>query len=245
MRAHWLSLFAVSFLCNSAAALPEVLLRLITRDDAAKYFTEPGTDDILGHYDVRFFDGVVSHEERTETLTHMTRAYLEYFRDNGMETWIAHGTLLGWWWNGKILPWDWDVDTQVSGPTLMELGDNHNQTVHKYTPPGGNTTREYLLDVNRWSRERERGNGRNIIDARWIDTSNGLFIDITGISELNPETEPGILGCKNYHRYKTTDIYSLRQSVFEGVPALIPYKYTDILLKEYNNKAVSKKDYEK
>jgi hypothetical protein len=33
----------------------------------------------------------------------MTRAYLNFFREQGLETWIAHGTLLGWWWNGKVL----------------------------------------------------------------------------------------------------------------------------------------------
>ena len=32
----------------------------------------------------------------------MIRAYLTFFRENNMDTWIAHGTLLGWWWNGKV-----------------------------------------------------------------------------------------------------------------------------------------------
>lgn len=69
-----------------------------------KYFHEPGGDDILGHYDTRYFHGVVSYEERTDTLTHMIRAYLNTFRELGLETWVAHGTLLGWWWNGKVVP---------------------------------------------------------------------------------------------------------------------------------------------
>jgi hypothetical protein len=33
----------------------------------------------------------------------MIRAYLTFFRDNKLDTWIAHGTLLGWWWNGKVI----------------------------------------------------------------------------------------------------------------------------------------------
>lgn len=56
----------------------------------------------LGHYDKRYFKGVVSDEERTDTQKHMIRAYLNFFRENDMDTWIAHGTLLGWWWNGKV-----------------------------------------------------------------------------------------------------------------------------------------------
>jgi hypothetical protein len=67
-----------------------------------KYFHEPGRDDILGHYDVRFFTTPVSDSKRAETLTHMIRAYLNFFDENDLETWIAHGTLLGWWWNGKV-----------------------------------------------------------------------------------------------------------------------------------------------
>lgn len=67
-----------------------------------KYFYEPGGDDILGHYDIRYYKGVVSHRERMDTLAHMIRAYLLFFRKEGLETWIAHGTLLGWWWNGKV-----------------------------------------------------------------------------------------------------------------------------------------------
>jgi hypothetical protein len=67
-----------------------------------KYFHEPGRDDILGHYDSRFFKEPVGDSERAETLTHMIRAYLNFFNENKLDTWIAHGTLLGWWWNGKV-----------------------------------------------------------------------------------------------------------------------------------------------
>lgn len=143
----------------------------------------------------------------------------------------------------KTLPWDWDVDTQVNNATLAYLGDHHNQTIYEYV--SGDVKREYLIDVNPHSRQRDRGDGKNIIDARWIDMRNGLYIDITGISELKPDTEPGVLSCKNRHKYKTTDIYPMRESTFEGVPAKIPYKYDEILLKEYHPKALVKLDYQK
>ena len=71
--------------------------------DANKYFHEPGGDDLLHHYDIRYFKDVVSDEERRKTLIHLTKAYLAVFDTLGLETWIAHGTLLGWFWNGKVL----------------------------------------------------------------------------------------------------------------------------------------------
>jgi hypothetical protein len=208
-----------------------------------KYFHEPGGNDALGHYDIRYFLGQpVSYEVRSDTLHHMVRAYLTTFRERNVETWIAHGTLLGWWWNGKILPWDWDVDVQVSASTLTWLGKNLNMTMHNYTATAEDGTeihRQYLLDINPNSKERDRGDGMNVIDARWIDVRNGLFIDITGLSETSPSTQPGIWVCKNYHRYRTRDLYPMRETVFEGVPALVPYSFDKILTEEYSGRALT------
>ncbi|KAF2855124.1 hypothetical protein T440DRAFT_386529 [Plenodomus tracheiphilus IPT5] len=203
-----------------------------------KYFHEPGGDINLGHYDARYFHEIVSDEERTDTQSHMIRAYLNFFRENDLDTWIAHGTLLGWWWNGKRLPWDYDLDTQVADATLHHLGEVYNQTKYQYTSVDGKVQREFLLDVNPWIWQRERGDGANIIDARWIDMRNGLFIDITGLSEIHPDTHPGIWSCKNYHMYKTAELYPMRETMFEGVRAKVPYEYDKILVDEYQEKAL-------
>ncbi|KAJ5091686.1 hypothetical protein NUU61_006556 [Penicillium alfredii] len=204
-----------------------------------KYFHEPGGDDILGHYDVRFFTASGSHAERTQALTHMIRAYLNFFDKNKLETWIAHGTLLGWWWNGKILPWDWDIDTQVLDTTLAYLADNFNHTIVEYKSPDSLVRRRYLLDINPWSRQRESGQGLNIIDARWIDIHTGLYIDITGVSRLEPKAHPTIWECKNFHQYRLHQLYPLRRTVFEGVPAKVPFLYESILVEEYSKKALT------
>jgi len=83
------------------AAEKEVAART-AYENSMKHFHEPGSDDQLGHYDSRYFKGVLSYEDKRDTQLHMVRAYLDTFRENGIETWIAHGTLLGWWWNGKV-----------------------------------------------------------------------------------------------------------------------------------------------
>ncbi|KAI9813907.1 MAG: hypothetical protein M1832_006054 [Thelocarpon impressellum] len=213
-------------------------------DEASKYFHEPGVGDQLHHYDDRFFRGQVHDAEREETLHHMIRAYLHIFRAKGIETWIAHGSLLGWWWNGKMLPWDWDVDVQVTEQTLRYLAAELNGTRHKYASDDGAVRREYLLDVNPHAVERERGDGMNVIDARWVDVRNGLFVDITALSETHPDVSPGLLSCKNFHSYRTEDLYPMRESVYEGVPVLIPYAYDHILAEEYESKALFVTEYE-
>ena len=144
-----------------------------------------------------------------------------------------------------MLPWDWDIDTQVSGSTLKYLGERYNHTNYDYVsqsdPP---VKRTYLLDINPASIERERGNGNNIIDARWIDTTNGLYIDITGLSETHPEDQPGVWACKNYHRYHTTDLYPMRETMYEGVISKVPYAYDRILTQEYGERSLVLTDYQ-
>lgn len=233
-----------------------------------KYFHEPGGSELGNHYDSRYHHGIQDYADRKDTQLHMLKAYLTFFNENELETWLAHGTLLGWWWNGKVLasycyavevplissltvlglqmlPWDWDIDTQVSGSTLAYMGKHYNNTHYEYVskddPP---VKRTYFLDVNPASIERERGNGLNIIDARWIDTRNGLYIDITGLSETHPDDQPGVWACKNYHRYHTTDLYPMRETMYEGVIAKVPYAYDRILTQEYEEKALVLTDYE-
>ncbi|KAL8844147.1 MAG: hypothetical protein Q9176_001553 [Flavoplaca citrina] len=210
-----------------------------------KYFHEPGGSQLGNHYDTRYYHGIQDYADRKDTQLHMLRAYLTFFHENRLESWLAHGTLLGWWWNGKMLPWDWDIDTQVSGSTLKYLAERYNHTHYDYVsqsdPP---VKRTYLLDINPASVERERGNGNNIIDARWIDTTNGLYIDITGLSETHPEDQPGVWVCKNYHRYHTTDLYPMRETMYEGVISKVPYAYDRILTQEYGERALALTDYQ-
>jgi hypothetical protein len=232
-----------------APVLPGMDYLKLDRRLEGKYFHEPvghekGADDRLGHYDTRYFHGMVTDEERVETLHHMVRAYLDFFRENQLETWIAHGTLLGWWWNSKLLPWDWDVDTQVRDTTLVRLANEFNQTMSHYVSADKKYEREYMLDINPWAYFRDNGPGHNIIDARWIDTTNGLYIDITALSVFDPRSKPDQWECKNHHKYKTEDLFPLRESSFEGVVSMVPYKYQEMLLEEYSLKSLTRTNYE-
>ena len=150
----------------------------------------------------------------------------------------------------QMLPWDWDIDTQVSGPSLMYLGKHFNGSIYDYSSADSDpdltpvVERQYLLDVNPAIVERDRGNGNNVIDARWIDIRNGLYIDVTGLSETEPQIAPGVWSCKNLHHYKTTDLYPMRESMYEGVVAKVPYAYDRILAEEYQEKALVVTEYE-
>lgn len=207
-----------------------------------KYFHEAGGTLELVHYDARYFKGAVPYAAHRVALTNLIQSYLSTFSSLDLETWIAHGTLLGWFWNQQILPWDHDVDVQVSGKTMEVLAAKHNQSRHTWTytddATGEEATAEYLLDVNPFAVKVDRGRGQNTIDARWIDVATGMYVDITGLVERDPKKAPGVFSCKNHHGYRQEELYPMRVSEFEGVPALVPWEYEKILVGEYGEKSL-------
>ncbi|KAK4075144.1 uncharacterized protein Triagg1_4808 [Trichoderma aggressivum f. europaeum] len=230
----WTSILLAACALSTAFASPTTRFQR-TKRLTPKYFTEPGGSLARSHYDQRYFKGEISYEEHRDVLRQLIRSYLMTLHEHGVETWLAHGTLLGWWWNGQIMPWDYDLDVQVSNNTMTWLGENMNRTEHTHT--FNDVSKTYLLDVNPHHVDLTRGDGMNIIDARWIDTSNGMFIDITAVRERDADM-PGTWSCKNRHRYGSQDLWPMRTTEFEGVKARIPYNFEDILRGEYGDKSL-------
>ncbi|KAH0543581.1 hypothetical protein FGG08_002142 [Glutinoglossum americanum] len=123
----------------------------------------------------------------------------------GVEVWIMHGTLLGWWWNAKlgaqILPWDSDTDVQVTESTMHYLANYYNMSVHHYVDPDSSEETGYLLEINPNYFNRSRSDLHNVIDARWVDTRTGLFVDITVVTRNYSHPTKGMLSCKDGHDY--------------------------------------------
>lgn len=162
--------------------------------------------------------------------------------DIGAETWIMHGTLLGWWWNKRIMPWDSDIDVMMSERSMHHLALYYNMSVHHYRLSGSEEDgRDYLLEVNPHYANDSLDNS-NKIDARWIDTDTGLFIDITTLRRNRTAEalgDEGAMMVKDNHHCYYDDIFPLRQTVFESLPAKVPYGYGDILIEEYGENALS------
>ncbi|KAL1970707.1 hypothetical protein VTN77DRAFT_4351 [Rasamsonia byssochlamydoides] len=213
-------------------------------DPGDKYFHE---SVFHPHYDGRFASSVLPEEEALPHLTALMQTYLATMNDIGAETWIMHGTLLGWWWNQKILPWDTDLDVQVSEATIHFLAEYYNMTEHHFRLPDVPEGRTYLLEINPNYKVRTVLDSNNVIDARWIDTSSGLFIDITTVradDAARYRGHAGALMCKDGHHYNEDDIFPLRDSIFEDVPVKIPYEYTKLLQAEYGRKSMTLKKFE-
>ncbi|KAJ5364066.1 uncharacterized protein N7496_009779 [Penicillium cataractarum] len=209
-----------------------------------KYFTE---SSFHYHYDGRFADQPLPDDKVTPHLSALIQTYLSTMSSIGAETWIMHGTLLSWWWNQKIFPWDNDLDVQISEPTIHFLAEFYNMTEHHFDLPGVDGGRKYLLEINPNYVVRSEKDRLNVIDARWIDTSSGLFIDITAVRKDEARRQRGeteALMCKDRHHYQESQIFPLRDSYFEDVPVKIPYSYTWLLEEEYGPRALTNKNFQ-
>ena len=53
----------------------------------------------------------------------------------------------------------------------------------------------------------------------------------------------GAMMCKDLHTYMYEDIFPLRETVFEGAAARIPFAYADVLTEEYGSESLSKTEF--
>lgn len=182
------------------------------------------------HYDWRFFRQVRHGQDASESLHHLVRAWAAFTHQEGVISWLAHGALLGWFWNGLTMPWDADIDVQMPIMELDRLARKYNNTLVVQDPKDGQG--RFLIEVSPAYVERNRGNGNNVIDARFIDIRSGLYLDITGLAH-NRHDDQNQVGCKTPHYYHIGDLYPLRLTTYEGVPLYIPNNFRHILREEY------------
>lgn len=152
-----------------------------------KYFQESSDiQDYQGigyHRDGRFFNGdsfLFDKQEYANRLNSMIRTFQKFTLSNGIISWLSHGTLYGYMYNGEAFPWDEDFDLQLPIKHLNYLAQYFNQTIVLQDPREGNG--RYLIDVTSSITVRTNGNGKTNIDARFIDLDSGLYIDLTGLS---------------------------------------------------------------
>lgn len=211
------------------------------------------------HYDWRFFVGTLStykgwtQEElvlRQEViLDRLARNWFRFAEEKGLVSWIMHGPLLSWYWDGMMFPFDNDLDIQMPAADLARLGEFYNQTLVIEDIEEG--FGKYLIDVGTFVHNRDISLKENHIDARFIDIDTGLYIDITGLSvsdaEIPEEFEndkdlvqisqegrgTDVYNDRRKHFYKHKQLSPLKYSMLGGVPVFLPFDITNRLMFEY------------
>lgn len=54
------------------------------------------------HYDGRYMHEPLELAAQNAGIKVLMQTYLATFRDLGVQTWLMHGSLLGWWWGKKV-----------------------------------------------------------------------------------------------------------------------------------------------
>lgn len=59
-------------------------------------------DSRNAHYDIRFGRKTLVENSQRDAIRALIQTYLFTFRELGVQTWLMHGSLLGWWWGKKV-----------------------------------------------------------------------------------------------------------------------------------------------
>lgn len=145
-------------------------------------------------YDWRFFNGATKYLKRGWTkpelvyrekvsMHRLIRNWQRFCQLKGLVNWIAHNTLLSWSWDGLLFPFNEGIHFQMPIKEVLRLTKQYNQTlvIEDITEGYG----KYLIDCSPYLHVR---NQDDLVDIRFIDVDTGMYISITGVAAIGPET---------------------------------------------------------
>ena len=125
------------------------------------------------HLDIRYGRHNLSKSNIHAQLKMLLSQTVDVFNKIDIPCIIMHGSLIGWYFGEKMLPWDDDIDIVILDEHREKL-----KTLHGYQ------NNNILIEVNPVIDTIQR-DPSNIIEARIICKNTGVFIDITNLSKGN------------------------------------------------------------
>ncbi|KAG8410601.1 mannosyltransferase [Metarhizium acridum] len=195
-------------------------------------------------YDSRYTKKLLDKSAHRDAARTLIQSYLITCRELQVQTWLTNGSLLGWWWGKKMLPWEYSSNVQITESDLHFLAAYHNASIHFYKRKAMPKGKTFLLEISPDFMNRAQTGATDVIDARWTDLDSGLYLNITAVrySPDHPSGE-GVLYTKNGQQFHDTLLYPLRDTTFEGVPVKIPYRYKELLAERYGEGALENTHY--
>ena len=135
-----------------------------------KFFNELKNNN---HLDIRYGKNNLSKNNIQTQLKILLFETVNIFNIIDIPCIIMHGSLIGWYFGKKMLPWDDDIDIVILDEHREKL-----KTLHGYQ------NNNILIEVNPVIDTIQR-DPSNIIEARIICKNTGVFIDITNLSKGN------------------------------------------------------------
>ncbi|KAL1896708.1 mannosyltransferase [Ceratocystis pirilliformis] len=191
-------------------------------------------------YDPRFASEPLPYVQQKAAMQVLIQTCLSTLADLGIEAWLMHNTLLGWWWGQHNLPWTSEADLQIAAHSLSFLAAYYNMTMFFFKYPDVPEGRHFRLEINPHFAS-TTVSPANHVDARWIDLQTGLYIDLAAIRYERPRAPgaaPTLRDKRGFH-YADTDIFPLWETTYEGVNAMIPHNFKRLLVDEFGVSALT------
>ncbi|KAI8807269.1 hypothetical protein BJ742DRAFT_813060 [Cladochytrium replicatum] len=193
----------------------------------------------------------LTDEERSVAYRYLFRAWAGFAHKHRIPYWLSGDTLLGWWWGERRLPWIDALQVHFTGSTLEYLAALNGTThgVNEALPPTptqnilsryialGVWRDRYVLDVSPFAFNR-LSDIHNAIEARFIDTATGLYIDLVALSKVAYATAQAQSKRLN-DKYNIYLLQPLRRATFEGAETWIPASTESLLVREFGHAALN------
>ena len=165
----------------------------------------------------------ISKEETHHTLRYLLKKLMKYSEKRGIKPILMYGGLIGYYFNGKLLPWDDDIDMILIGKCVNKIKNYQGK--------------KYIIEVNPNSHIYSEKDWRNKISARVISKLNGIFIDLTFYIEKNK-----YLVCKDGNKFLKENIIpkdkNLKKGIFEDIQVYLPNNIKQCLITRYGIKVL-------
>ena len=173
----------------------------------------------IDHLDLQYGKKELKKKEIHKELKFLLKESTILFKNYNIKVILMHGSLIGWHFNKKILNWDDDIDLSISD----------YKSIKNFLKLDRYETKDFIIKINPNYKNRSPKDTANKIDARIISKRNGVFIDITFLSN----SENNMVNCKSPHYYNKHVIFPLKKDIFENCEIYIPNNYQKCLIQEY------------
>jgi hypothetical protein len=138
---------------------------------------------------------------------------------------LMYGALIGYYFGGRMLPWDDDIDVIVVG----------EEDILALASLDGWESKDFIFKVNPNFINKNTNDHRNRIDARMISKYNGVFIDVLFLWK----SESGDTHfAKDGNRYTNDMLLPLNSAVFYGIDVYVPNKIRKCLTQKYGQRVL-------
>jgi phosphorylcholine metabolism protein LicD len=184
-----------------------------------KFFKEPRGKP---HYDKRYFRRVYSHKKIQDKLRIMYCVLIQFLDKYNVKCWLGFGTLLGYYRDKDIIPWDDDIDVSMMFDDLFKL------------PKQETLDNTYLWEVNPNVKPFKRDRN-NTVSARLICMKTGIFVDVFA-NYIHGDK----ITDSEKNTWKVKDVFPLIETDFLGCSAYIPNNIKQVLIDYYGDISIPK-----